>query len=862
MLWHLDRPDAALLDERRDLGVVPWSGVSEALAVQRFGGWRTAGYRAAVGLSLGLDAGALYSSGAVDGMAHPGEVVTDGAGLPIGAADRPWVFPTAGWIAFLKSQARRAVDQGAEAIWLDDIRLPLAGSQSLAFRAAWETELKTPWRSPESSPADYFRSSRLKCDLLLRGADDLVRATRDYARERGRTIEFLLPLASPLDGADQGFLAPVAGLSRLAVDGIVGRISAPSVGTPTGPTAFEAGWAQSTYFANLVEELPTRRLYFAPAVPAAAKPGEAPSTSWRDALVASLLAARANGYAAVPSERATAPAVPGALDPQTPSALPEGLPALLPALRDVSGVRNLQWIGGTRGVGVLTLETLPWQMGGPQGSHPRSHWGLLLPLLRRGIAAELVPMERVAEPQFLSRFKVLLLSYEMQKPLFREANEALAKWVQAGGALVVLGGDDPYNRIDEWWEKLGYSTPTDHLLRECQASVEPMMRAVRLGGNRFHDVLRTDDVPAEGETLRRHIVPLLPTAAVGAAIHVRFTAAGGAGPEGGARVGRVRIVEGGRVRADFIAGSAAERPFLAEEHSATAGPAFRSVAPDGSFVYRFRRLSANAVMEVDLSSGTRVSLAGDGDPTLDFQSVGRDLPSFRLPSRVPLALYPLMGAQPLYQLRGEEGAPAWISPARSGWVVYCGVPAGLATENETGAELVRSLTRLACTRVGLPYQEGSLLARRGSYVAGHAVGRKVQLTGSYLDLLQPDLPLRTNPELAPDQPVLLKEVALLSRSPVLLHATHRTRVQEGALTRMRVVVEAAAGVPPTLRIFLGGMGVASCRVLDSQGRRLRADQVGLKLHVEGRTLLVQLLKPPSRAALHFSWLRPEARFSR
>jgi hypothetical protein len=69
-------------------------------------------------------------------------------------------------------------------------------------------------------------------------------------------------------------------------------------------------------------------------------------------------------------------------------------------------------------------------------------------------------------PGFLDRYKLLLLTYEGQKPPKPEFHSALAKWVRDGGALVVVDDDsDPYNAVREWWNTAPrtYGTPRQHL---------------------------------------------------------------------------------------------------------------------------------------------------------------------------------------------------------------------------------------------------------------------------------------------------------------------------------------------------------------------------------------------------------------
>src|ERR1700761_8990125 len=69
---------------------------------------------------------------------------------------------------------------------------------------------------------------------------------------------------------------------------------------------------------------------------------------------------------------------------------------------------------------------------------------------------------------FLNPYKVLLLTYDGQKPPSSEFHTAIAAWVKAGGALIVLDDDkDPYNHATDWWHSNGnhFDTPRDHLFQ-------------------------------------------------------------------------------------------------------------------------------------------------------------------------------------------------------------------------------------------------------------------------------------------------------------------------------------------------------------------------------------------------------------
>src|SRR5690606_8745637 len=98
----------------------------------------------------------------------------------------------------------------------------------------------------------------------------------------------------------------------------------------------------------------------------------------------------------------------------------------------------------------------------PSDSHFGNFYGLAMPLVKRGMPAEAVQIETSPyEP-----YKVMLLTYEGQKPPTPESHEKLAAWVRAGGALVMVDNDrDPYLKVREWWNEgeQKHDTPRHHL---------------------------------------------------------------------------------------------------------------------------------------------------------------------------------------------------------------------------------------------------------------------------------------------------------------------------------------------------------------------------------------------------------------
>jgi hypothetical protein len=143
------------------------------------------------------------------------------------------------------------------------------------------------------------------------------------------------------------------------------------------------------------------------------------------------------------------------------------LQVVMQVLNDMNQT-DVRWDSGTQKIGVLVSDSLMFQREQPTPSDPNMAqlYGQMLPLLKRGMPVTPVQLENVTLPGFLDEQRVLLLSYQGQKPLSADVHEALARWVKKGGVLVMLDDDrDPYNRVQEWWNDEGKSSriPRQHL---------------------------------------------------------------------------------------------------------------------------------------------------------------------------------------------------------------------------------------------------------------------------------------------------------------------------------------------------------------------------------------------------------------
>ena len=182
-------------------------------------------------------------------------------------------------------------------------------------------------------------------------------------------------------------------------------------------------------------------------------------TNWESTLTASLLWPQVSNYEVMPwPERIFNGKYPTVDRSQRKPGEPVarvGIPAaygtelmtVLNALNDMEQ-KQIAWDCGTRGIGVVVSDTMMFQRGEPTPSdaHLGSFYGLALPLVKHGMPVEPVQMENATLPNALAPYKILLLTYEGMKPMTPDVHTALAKWVRAGGVLIVADdGSDPYN---------------------------------------------------------------------------------------------------------------------------------------------------------------------------------------------------------------------------------------------------------------------------------------------------------------------------------------------------------------------------------------------------------------------------------
>ena len=448
-------------------------GIDKGLP-ERIGTWRDRGYRIHVmtGVSWGQYQDYLY--GRFDGVNHEDNAQTDRNGNKIShGGDVYYMCPAENFGTYLCVGVQRALDAGAEAIHLEEPEFWARAGYSEGFKREWKAYFKEDWQPPHESVDAQWKASKLKYYLYRRALQQVFDHVQKFNREKGKQVRCYVPTHSLINYAHWKIVSPQSSLAKL--DGCNGYIAQVWTGTSRTPNVyrgerrertFETAFLEYGAMQNLVRA--TGRTVWYLNDPIEDNPRHDWTdyrTNWESTMVASLLQPDVWQYEVAPwPDRIFHPAqskYPRGAKPEDQKTIPPEyateLQVVMNALNDMKQP-DYAWDCGTRGIGVLISDSLMFQREGttPSDAAMSHFYGQALPLLKRGIPVTPVQLENVMLPGFLKDLKVLVLSYEGQKPQSPEVHPPLAEWVKQGGVLVVTDEDgDPYNRVKEWWNENG-----------------------------------------------------------------------------------------------------------------------------------------------------------------------------------------------------------------------------------------------------------------------------------------------------------------------------------------------------------------------------------------------------------------------
>jgi hypothetical protein len=463
---------------RADVAMV--YGIDDSLP-DRIKSWRNRGYR--VHLMTGVSWGQYqdYLYGRFDGKNHEDNAQTDRNGKRIShGGDVYYMCPAENFGEYLSVGVQRALDAGVEAVHLEEPEFWARAGYSEGFKREWQAYYHEPWRAPHLSVDGQWRASKLKYHLYRRALQQVFDHVRAFNQRAGKKVRCYVPTHSLINYAHWCIVSPESSLAKLeGCDGYIAQIWTGTARTPNHfrgvrkERTFETAFLEYGAMQNLVRA--TGRAVWYLNDPVEDNPRHDWTDyreNWESTLVASLLQPEVWQYEVAPwPERVFGGRYPRNAPRADRKAIPPEyateLQVVMQALNDMKQP-DVSWDCGTRGIGVLISDSMMFQREQPTPSDPNmaQFYGLALPMLKRGIPLTPVQLENVTLPGFLDEQRVLMLTYQGQKPMSAEVHPPLAEWIRRGGVLVIIDDDkDPYNRVLEWWNADGKSDriPRQHL---------------------------------------------------------------------------------------------------------------------------------------------------------------------------------------------------------------------------------------------------------------------------------------------------------------------------------------------------------------------------------------------------------------
>ena len=479
--------------------------------------WRDHGY--IVDLMTGSAWGGYqdYLDGKFDGADHWDQAQTDSAGNHIihgGNPTVPYISPGADYGQYLSVGVKRALDLGVQAVYLEEPEFWARSGWEGNFKREWKAYYHEDWQPPDSSPDAQYRASKLKYYLYRRALGQVFDSVAVYGKAHGRTIPSYVATHSLINYSTWRIVSPESSLIGVGAQGYIAQVW---TGTARVPNMYDGKLAQRTFETAFLEysamqnlvRASGRRIWYLndPVADSPNNTWDDYRSNWQSTLTASLLQPEVWRYEVMPWPKRVFTGMHPATEedaeklrhgssvnptgvactaPPPKLTVPmKGIPpvyatelqTVIAALGDMKQA-DVRWqVAGTRGVGVLVSDTMMFERAAPQPSdqYLGSFYGLALPLVMRGVPVDPVQIESATAPGFLSRYKLLFLTYEGQKPPTPEFHAALAKWVRNGGALVVVDNDDdPYNAVREWWNTApnSYKTPREHLFAQLHIPID------------------------------------------------------------------------------------------------------------------------------------------------------------------------------------------------------------------------------------------------------------------------------------------------------------------------------------------------------------------------------------------------------
>lgn len=806
---------------------------------------------------------------------HADELQLRSDGTPRAIGDNSfYLTPTANRNIIEQGYYQQAISAGSEGICPEEPEFWADAGWSQAFKQAWKERYHTNWQPPNTDINSWWQSAKLMGALETEHVDSVLKAA-----DGKPNVRKMVALHSPLNYAQWSIIAPQYSITSLqGIQDVVGQVWTGTARTPVryagnrSDRAFSLAYLEYSSLYQLLRGT-GKRLWFL-MDPLEDDPTRAQAdykSHYEQTLTAAMLFPDVDSYEVMPWPDRIYGHVPADYATEINSVV-----AALQEMHDQKTVEGNPATGAT--IGVFVSDSMQYQRSGPSSSDFDGVFGLMLPLLERGVPVQAVSLDRAGEPGYLKQFKTLILSYDFQKPATEQVQAGIADWVRRGGTLVYAGGTDAYNALaDSWWAKLNFKRPQDELWTKLGIHAGTEVHTVSAPAEDRSGYTRISGTDGSEHNLgnRRHItLDLTRFCQTTGSVAVHFS---DATPRDawGPYLASTELRVNGVLAASFSAGSDIENRFIVYDNGSEFDGRGRYADKDASWTYQFDNLPAGAKIEmtVDIGNGYDISAAA-AEPIFGHTLIAAEsspvlkkaYPRLRISSSYPATIYTAAPARvdpaelvrpvainpgpplPLYTLR-SGGTPVWMRAVGDGLAINIGVAPGFFSTSSRSAGLLRALVQYGQQRAGGVYKEPrSLRLRRGRYTIIHTFQGREEVDGRTIDLLSPTLNVAEDRIILPNSQALLYDLGDEDEPPHIGFVSGRVDARLETVTTTSFFARGALHTTGVARIHSGGHPLAGAKAMDRLGR-----PVEVQAQAEGNTVLVRYPNDPDGVLIRLGW---------
>lgn len=474
---------------------------------KRIESWRQHGYNVQFMTGIAWGNYQNYFTGEFDGRSHMNEGQVDSSGKIVWhGKDVPYVVPTRSYLRYIESIIRRVIDNGITTIYLEEPEFWARSGYSEAFKSEWRKYYGNQWEPQHGSADAIYLSSKLKFHLFYRALEEVFSYAKKYGLSKGKHIRCFVATHSLLNYSSWEIVSPEASLASIPeIDGYIAQVWSNTAEVPNYFNGVEKSRPFETAFLEYgaVESMtaPSKRVVYFLTDPV----GDGASTwtnyrkTYEETFTAELMYPQVDHFEVMPWPSriflGTYSVSNSSRSEHIPSWYATQILVMINSLNNMPRTRNK--VDGTKGIGVLLGNSLMFQRfpthEGYSDPQLSNFYGMVLPLVMRGIPVNLVNMENLGSPVALRHIKVLVMSYADMKPLSPAVHRHLASWVRGGGTLIYYGkDDDPFQHVTEWWDTGAnhFAAPSDQLFGSMGITYERGVNKYSYGRGKVYIVRR------------------------------------------------------------------------------------------------------------------------------------------------------------------------------------------------------------------------------------------------------------------------------------------------------------------------------------------------------------------------------------